>query len=78
MIRSLGFTTIVVLHDLNLAARYCDHLVLLNEGEVVRSGPTADVLVPEVIEPVYRMKVKTFMEEECVQLIFRPKVFSQS
>ncbi|TDQ41155.1 ABC transporter ATP-binding protein [Aureibacillus halotolerans] len=72
LVRSLRKTTVVVLHDLNLAARYCDELVLLNHGKVVSSGPTAEVLVPEVIEPVYRMKVTTLYDEGRLQLVFRP------
>lgn len=38
LVRTLGVTTVVVLHDLNLAARYCDELVLLDGGRVVCSG----------------------------------------
>ena len=48
-----GVTSLVALHDLNLAAAFCDHLVLLDRGRVVASGRPAEVLVPEVIDPVY-------------------------
>ncbi|WP_298459980.1 ABC transporter ATP-binding protein [uncultured Cellulomonas sp.] len=48
-----GSTAVVALHDLNLAAAHCDHVVLLSRGRVVAAGPVADVLVPEVIDPVY-------------------------
>jgi iron complex transport system ATP-binding protein len=41
---------LVVLHDLNLAAERCDRLVLLHEGRVLASGPTAEVLRPETLE----------------------------
>ncbi|SMD25957.1 ABC transporter ATP-binding protein [Kibdelosporangium aridum] len=75
LVRALGITTVVVLHDLNLAARYCDHLVLLDRGSVAKAGPTADVLTREVLEPVYRVSVRVLDDEDCMQLVFRPQVF---
>lgn len=54
-IRGLGLTTVVVLHDLNLAARYCDRLVLLGGGRVVASGTPDTVLSPERIAQIYRV-----------------------
>ena len=74
LVRNLGITTIVVLHDLNLAARYCDRLVLLERGTVVASGTPDAVLRPEIVEPVYRVAVRRHEEPDCVQLVFRPGV----
>lgn len=72
LVRDLDVTTVVVLHDLNLAARYCDQLVLLKGGTVVAAGPTDAVLTPEVLEPVYEIGVRRLNEPDCVQLIFQP------
>lgn len=55
--KTLGVTTVVVLHDLNLAARYCEQLVLLNNGAVVSSGTPDNVLDPALIELVYGVAV---------------------
>ncbi|MFD2025614.1 ATP-binding cassette domain-containing protein [Promicromonospora aerolata] len=52
-----GVTVVAALHDLNLAASTCDHLVLLDQGRVVAAGPVGEVLVPEVLEPVYGVRV---------------------
>ncbi|WP_369371848.1 ATP-binding cassette domain-containing protein [Promicromonospora sp. Populi] len=52
-----GVTVVAALHDLNLAASTCDHLVLLDHGRVVAAGPVGDVLVPAVLEPVYGVLV---------------------
>ncbi|MEU4386909.1 ATP-binding cassette domain-containing protein [Promicromonospora sp. NPDC023805] len=52
-----GVTVVAALHDLNLAASTCDHLVLLDQGRVVAAGPVDEVLVPEVLEPVYGVRV---------------------
>ena len=52
-----GLAVLVVLHDLNLAARYADTVWLLDRGHLVASGPWPQVLVPAVLEPVYRVKL---------------------
>jgi iron complex transport system ATP-binding protein len=51
-----GVTVLAALHDLNLAAASCDHVVVLSGGRVVAAGPVRDVLVPDVIEPVYGVR----------------------
>jgi iron complex transport system ATP-binding protein len=48
-----GVLVIAVLHDLTLAARFCDHLILLDKGEVAADGSPADVLNPENLARVY-------------------------
>jgi iron complex transport system ATP-binding protein len=72
LVRALAVTTVVVLHDLNLAARYCDHLVLLDRGAIARAGSTDQVLTPEVLEPVYGIGVRRLIQPDCVQLVFHP------
>lgn len=51
-----GVTVLAALHDLNLAAASCDHVVVLSGGRVVAAGSVRDVLVPDVIEPVYGVR----------------------
>jgi iron complex transport system ATP-binding protein len=51
-----GRAIMVVLHDLSLAARYCDRLILLSEGAVVANGAPADVLTVERMAEIYRVK----------------------
>ncbi|MDN3241626.1 ABC transporter ATP-binding protein [Glycomyces tritici] len=72
LVKRLPLCTVTVLHDLNLAARYCDTLVLLDEGRVAAAGPPAEVLRPETIEPVYRIAVSRIDIEGVPQLLFRP------
>jgi len=45
--------TVGVVHDLNLAAQFADHVVLLNEGRVVANGTATEVLTTERIEEVF-------------------------
>jgi iron complex transport system ATP-binding protein len=49
-------TIIAVLHDLNLAAQYCDQLLVLHEGEVWGIGSPQDILNSELISQVYGTK----------------------
>ncbi|WP_236641031.1 ABC transporter ATP-binding protein [Glutamicibacter sp. HZAU] len=53
MVGELGTTTVVVLHDLNLAARYCSKLVLLANGGIIAAGTPHQVLAPELLLQVY-------------------------
>ncbi len=51
---------IVVLHDLNLAARFCDRLLLLKQGKLVAEGKPADVLNPQRLNEAYGIEAKYF------------------
>ncbi|GAB7387046.1 ABC transporter ATP-binding protein [Bacillaceae bacterium] len=51
--RECGLTVVSVMHDLNLAAQYCERLLLLNEGKAVKSGTVEEVLTREILAQVY-------------------------
>ncbi|MFF3276779.1 ABC transporter ATP-binding protein [Streptomyces chrestomyceticus] len=53
ILRRLPATVLVALHDLNLAAYYCDRLYVLCEGQVTASGPPAEVLTEGLLAEVY-------------------------
>jgi iron complex transport system ATP-binding protein len=57
MLTGSGLSVLVVLHDLNLAARYADTIWLLDKGRLAAAGPWNQVLTPEVLEPVYRVRL---------------------
>jgi len=48
-----GVGVLVVLHDINLAARWCDRIVMLGGGTVAADGPPATVLTPAILRRVY-------------------------
>jgi len=48
-----GVTVVAVLHDLQQAARYADHLVVMADGEIVAEGPPADVIDAPLVERVF-------------------------
>ncbi|MBH1937704.1 ABC transporter ATP-binding protein [Streptomyces sp. AV19] len=53
VLRHLPATVLVALHDLNLAAYYCDRLYVLRDGEVTAHGTPAEVLTPRLLAEVY-------------------------
>ena len=54
-LKQSGKTVLVVLHDLNMAALYCDELYVLQRGKVVCAGTASQVLTPELIQKVYEV-----------------------
>ena len=55
MVRGLGRTVIAAIHDLDLAATYFDHIVVLNDGGVAADGKPSEVLTPELVGDVFGM-----------------------
>jgi iron complex transport system ATP-binding protein len=55
--RGGGLTVVIVLHDLNLAAMYCDRLFLLGGGRLAAEGSPTDVLTPANLRVVYGSRV---------------------
>jgi iron complex transport system ATP-binding protein len=53
LVRGLRVTTVAALHDLNLAASYCDRLYVLSGGQVVAQGDPETVLTSELIQQVF-------------------------
>jgi iron complex transport system ATP-binding protein len=53
LVRSASTTTVMALHDLNLAATYCDALVVLADGRVRAAGRPVDVLTSDLVADVY-------------------------
>lgn len=49
----LGLGVTVVLHDVNMAARYCDHLIALHGGKLLAQGTPAELLRGETLEAIY-------------------------
>ncbi|MGR4990021.1 Fe(3+) dicitrate ABC transporter ATP-binding protein FecE [Vibrio rotiferianus] len=59
---SKGKTVVVVLHDLNLACRYCDHLVVLEKGQLVAQGTPDEVFTETLLKRVFDLKARVFRD----------------
>jgi iron complex transport system ATP-binding protein len=55
LIQKLPIAKLITLHDLNLAAEYCDEIYLLAAGRVVACGLPSEVLTPQLIRQVYQV-----------------------
>ncbi len=73
-----GGAAIAALHDLDLAARYCDKLVLLNGGEIVASGTPFEVLTRDNIAHVYQVDVSVMDSQEGYPLIHIHRPIAQT
>ncbi|WUS95510.1 ABC transporter ATP-binding protein [Streptomyces sp. NBC_00708] len=56
LVASLPLTAVIALHDLNLAAMFCDRIVVLSGGRAVAGGTPEQVITEELIEEVYRVR----------------------
>ena len=54
--RAEGTTVAVVLHDLNLACRYADHLIAMRDGAIVAQGPPAETMTVDLVRRVFSME----------------------
>lgn len=64
LIKEQSFTTIAALHDLNLAAMYCDYLVAVKEGAVFCTGTVEEVLTPSTINALFKVQVEIIKRKD--------------
>ncbi|MFF8690839.1 ABC transporter ATP-binding protein [Streptomyces sp. NPDC015144] len=60
LVGQLGIGVLAALHDLTMAARYCDELYVLKDGSVVTHGPPEEILTPELVRAVYEVECETY------------------
>ncbi len=67
-----GLTAVAAIHDLNLASRFCDRLVVLAEGRVLAEGLAAEVLTPETIEEAFGVRSAVHRDPSTDALMISP------
>ncbi|MEU2068606.1 ABC transporter ATP-binding protein [Streptomyces anulatus] len=75
LVRDLGTTNLLALHDLNLAAYYCDRLYVLKDGRVVAAGTPEEVLTAELLGEVYGVaaEVSTHPKTGAPTVVYLPE-----
>ena len=63
LLRRTGATVVAVLHDLNLAAAYCDRICVMDAGAVVAVGEPAEVLTERLIAEVYQVSARVIVDD---------------
>ncbi|AXK45433.1 ABC transporter ATP-binding protein [Brachybacterium saurashtrense] len=62
--RDTGTTLVAVLHDLNQAARYADHIIAMKDGEVVRTGAPREVITEDLVAEVFSLEARVVHDPE--------------
>jgi len=65
LVDELGKTVIIVLHDINFASVYSDHIVALKNGRVVKDGPTNDIINSDALKEIYDMDIPVQEQNGC-------------
>ena len=63
LVKRLGKTVVMAVHDLNIAAMYCDDLYVMRAGEVVAHGSPAAILTPGLIRDVYGVEAEVSLDD---------------
>ncbi len=70
--REHAITVVMVLHDLNQAARYASRVVVLSEGQIHCAGPATEVLTPETMRDVFGVDCRVMQGPEGIELVIVP------
>lgn len=62
--KETGITVIMAVHDLTIAARYADHLMMLKDGRIIGIGEPEDLITEERIREVYQVESRICMDPE--------------
>ncbi|MFJ5611322.1 ABC transporter ATP-binding protein [Streptomyces sp. NPDC093221] len=61
--RQRGATVVTVLHDLNLACRYGDHLIAMKDGRIAAEGPPSEVVTEDTVRDIFGMECRIVTDE---------------
>lgn len=72
IVKDLDITVIAAIHDLNIAAMYCDLIYVMKHGEIVTKGTPKEVLIPETIEKIYEIKADVIEKNGVLHILYQP------
>ena len=62
--RELNLGVIIVIHDINLASRYCDHLVALHSGKLLAEGNSQQIINTPSLKAIYGIELNVINHPE--------------
>jgi iron complex transport system ATP-binding protein len=62
--QQMGLTIVMVLHDINQAARYSDKIIVIKDGQKYKEGKPYEIVTKSVLEDVFNIEVKVFEDNE--------------
>ncbi|MFV0252806.1 MAG: ABC transporter ATP-binding protein [Beutenbergiaceae bacterium] len=68
-----GHTLVAVLHDLNQAARYADHIIVMHAGAVVATGTPAEVITEDLLARVFALDARVIADPESGSPLIIPR-----
>ena len=70
IVKNLNIEVIAAIHDLNIAAMYCDKIYVLKDGEIIKYGNPKEVLTKELIKEVYEVDAEVILNKEGVYISY--------
>ncbi|MFC0201213.1 ABC transporter ATP-binding protein [Paracoccus rhizosphaerae] len=64
MCHAQGRSAVIVLHEVNMAARFCDHVVALKAGRLVLQGSPADLMRPAALQAIYGLPMQVLTRDD--------------
>ena len=75
IVKKLNLTVVSAIHDLNIAAMYCDEIYVMKDGRIIRSGPPESVLTPAFIREVYEIQAEVIKDAKSgfLHVLYQPE-----
>ncbi|MBR7554856.1 ABC transporter ATP-binding protein [Allobacillus sp. GCM10007491] len=70
LVDELGKTVILVIHDINFASFYSDYVVALKNGEIIRQGPTNEIIEQGTLKEIYDMDIPIKQIDKCKVCVY--------
>ncbi|MDO4763214.1 MAG: ABC transporter ATP-binding protein [Flavobacteriaceae bacterium] len=71
-IKGMGVTVLAAIHDMNMAALYCDKVILMKKGEVLKQGSVEEVLTPDMLKTLFNVNAEIHDFNGRKQIIYNP------
>lgn len=70
IVKGLGIEVIAAIHDLNIAAMYCDKIYVLKDGEIIKYGNPKEVLTQKLIKEVYEVDAEVILNNKRIYISY--------